>query len=107
MVMNAVNLAGVTATEHGYRIVPHLRRFWLRMPRVGVARESRRLRGYLRTRARTRLVLRVGYVPRGARNVTTWADGHAVAHHASRGLIVFSLATRPDRAADWAITWRL
>jgi Glycosyl hydrolase 36 superfamily, catalytic domain len=107
MVMNAINLAGVTATENGYRIVPHLRRFWLRMPRVGVARESRRLRGYLRTRARTRLVLRVGDVPRGARNVTTWADGHAVAHHASHGLIVFSLATRPDRAADWAITWRL
>jgi hypothetical protein len=105
MMMNAINLAGVTATEHGYRIVPHLRRFSLRMPRIGVARERKRLRGYLRTR-RTRLVLRVGDVPRRARNVTTWADGHAVHHGRSHGLIVFSLATRSGRAADWAITWR-
>ncbi len=106
MAMGAINLAGVTATEQGYRIIPHLRRFSLRMPRVGVAREPRRLRGYFRTQARGRLVLRVGDVPRGARSVTAWANGRAVAHRRSKGLVVFSLATRPGRPADWAITWR-
>ena len=38
MVMDAVNLAGVTATQSGFRIIPHLGRFSLRLPRVGVER---------------------------------------------------------------------
>ncbi len=105
MVMNAINLAGVTPTEHGYRIVSHLRSFTLRMPRIGVAHERRLLRGYVRTQGRGRLVLRVGDVPRWASNVTTWVDGHAVDHHRSHGLIVFSLVAHHGRAADWAITW--
>jgi hypothetical protein len=106
MVMGAVNLAGVTATKTGYRIVPHIRRFSLRMPRVGVAREARRLRGYFRTEASGRLVLRVGGVPRGARGVTAWANGRAVAQRTAQGLVVFSLPARRGRAADWAVTWR-
>ena len=106
MVMGAVNLAGVTPTERGYRIIPHLRRFSLRMPRVGVARQPGRLRGYFRTEARSRLVLRVGGVPRGARGVIAWANGRSVAHRTSQGLVVFSLPTRRGRPADWAVTWR-
>ena len=106
MVMNAIHLAGVTPTERGFRIAPHLARFSLRLPRVGVARERGRLRGYLRVERRERLVLRVGGVPRGARGVTAWADGRAVAHRASGADVVFTLAARRDRAADWAVTWR-
>ena len=106
MVMNAVHLAGVTPTEHGFLITPHLARFWLRLPGVGVAREPRLLRGYLRIARRERLVMQIRGVPRRARSVTTWANGQTVAHRESGGLVVFSLPARPDRAADWAITWR-
>ncbi len=105
MVMNAINLAGVTPTEHGFRVVPHMRRFSLRLPRIGVSRERRRMRGYLRTEASGRLILRVGGVPRGVGGVTAWVEGHPVAHHRSHGLVVFSVDAGRGRAADWAITW--
>ena len=106
MVMNAINLAGVTPTERGFRIEPHLRRFSLRLPRVGVERGARRLRGYVRVQARDHLVLRVGGVPRGARRVLSWANGRRVAHLWADGLVVFVVAARPGRPADWAVTWR-
>jgi hypothetical protein len=105
MVMNAIHLAGVTATEEGYRIAPHLGRFSLRLPRIGVARDVGRLRGYVRVAARGRLVLRVSGVPRGARRVTAWGDGRRLAHRVSGGSVVFPITARPDRAADWAVTW--
>jgi hypothetical protein len=105
MVMNAINLAGVTPTERGFRIVPHRPRFSLRMPRVGVASGRHRLRGYFRTSSHHRLVLRVGDVPPRARRITAWADGRAVHSHRSHGRIVFTLATRPRRPTNWAITW--
>jgi Glycosyl hydrolase 36 superfamily, catalytic domain/Glycosyltransferase family 36 len=106
MVMNAVHLAGVTSTQHGFLIDPHLARFSLRLPRVGVARQPGLLRGYLRVARRERLVMQIHGVPGGARGVTTWANGLAVAHSSSGGYITFSLPARPDRAADWAVSWR-
>ena len=105
MVMDAVNLAGVTATERGFRITPHLRRFSLRLPRVGVERDGSRIRGYLRVASHDRLALGVGGVPRGAA-VTVWADGRRVAHRRAGGLVHFHLDAQPGRAADWAVTWR-
>jgi glycosyl hydrolase family 36/glycosyl transferase family 36 len=105
MVMNAVHLAGVTPTEQGFLMTPHLASFSLRLPYVGVAREPKLLRGYVRIERRERLVMQVGGVPRGARNVSTWANGEVVAHHTSGGLVSFLLPAQPSRAADWAITW--
>lgn len=105
MVMNAVHFAGVTPTESGFLIDPHLARLSLRLPRVGVARAPRLLRGYLRIARRERLVMEIRGVPRGARDVTAWANGLAVAHGTSGGAVVFSLPAGPDRAADWAVTW--
>ncbi len=105
MVMNAVHLAGVTPTERGFLITPHLARFSLRLPSVGVDREPRLLRGYVRIARRERLVLQVGGVPARARRLTAWADGRIVAHRRADGLIVFVLPAGPGRAADWAISW--
>jgi hypothetical protein len=105
MVMGALNLAGVTATRRGFRIDPHLRRFSLRMPRVGVERSPHLERGYLRVETVGRLRLRVGGVPRTARRVRAWANGRPVAHRRAAGLVVFDLPVRAGKAADWAITW--
>ncbi len=105
MVMDAVNLAGVTATERGFRITPHLRRFSLRLPRVGVGRTEGRIRGYLRVSSPSRLTLSVGGVPRGAA-VRAWADGRLVPDRRAGGLVRFRLPVRPGRAADWAVTWK-
>ena len=101
MVMGAVHLAGVTPTEHGFVIAPHLLRFSLRLPYLGVARGPRLLRGYLRISRREHLVLEIRGVPRGARSVTTWANGRAVAHRTSKGLEVFSVLARPGQFANW------
>ena len=105
MVMNAVNLAGVTATRRGFRIDPHLRRFSLRMPRIGVERSPRLMRGYLRVETGGRLRLRVGGVPRDAGPVRVWANGRPVAHRRAAGSVVFALPARPDEPADWAVAW--
>jgi hypothetical protein len=105
MVMGAVNLAGVTATRRGFRIDPHLRRFSLRMPRVGVERSPQLMRGYLRVESGGRLRLQVGGVPRKAHRVRVWANGRPVAHGWAAGSVVFALPARPDVPADWAITW--
>ena len=105
MVMGAVHLAGVTATERGFLITPHLARFSLRLPEVGVAREAKRLRGYVRIERRERLLMQVSGVPRHAHSVTTWALGRRVSHTTHGGRVTFSLPARTGRLADWAVTW--
>ena len=47
--MNAVRLAGITATRSGYRIAPHypFERFSLRTSEVGVTSRRRELLGYV------------------------------------------------------------
>ncbi len=108
MVMDAVRLAGVTPTKAGYRIAPHLpfARFSLRLPRVGVAAESRQLRGYVRPEQAGPIELRVA-LPRGvaSASLVTWADGRRVRHRGGRGFVVFHVTASAGAAADWAVTW--
>ena len=105
--MNAVHLAGVTPTSAASCIAPHLGAV---LAAPAPASASRAAAGAARLLARSRAAsascLEVGGVPRGARGVTAWADGRAVAHRASGGDVVFTLAARRERAADWAVTWR-
>ncbi len=105
MVMNAIHFAGVTPTEHGFLVTPHLSRISLRMPQVGVARSARLIRGYFRIARRERLTIAVGDVPSGARHVQSWAGGRLVAHRLAHRLVVFTLPARAGRAADWAVSW--
>ena len=106
MVMGAVHLAGVTALERGFIVSPHLGNFSLRLPELGVARAPRLERGYFRIARNERLVIEVGGLPRTARGVTAWANGRQVRNHRQSRLVVFTLAARQGRAADWAVTWR-
>ena len=108
MVMDAIRLAGISPTGAGYRIAPRypFARFSLRLPQVGVASEARRLRGYV-TPQRGGSVQMSVQLPSGAgtHNLTTWAGARAVNHKLKGRSVVFALATRAGRPADWAITW--
>jgi hypothetical protein len=101
---DAILLAGITPTERGYTIDPHLpmTRFSLRLPDVGVARVDTSLRGYVRVARGGVLRMRVA-APRGAHRVTAFADGRRVASTLRGGVASFALPVRAGRPADWAI----
>ena len=106
MVMDAIDLAGVTPVQDGYDITPHLpmTTFSLRLPQVGVAQAPHLLRGYITTVASSRLVMHVALPPDGkASHVQAYADGRAVTSTVSDGTVVFELPTQANRAADWAV----
>jgi hypothetical protein len=107
MVMDAIRLAGITPTEAGYSIAPHLplARFSLRLPQIGIEAIPGRVRGYITTQRTTALQLAVR-IPAGisARTLVTWADGRRVPHRASRGAVFFRLFALAGHAASWAVT---
>jgi hypothetical protein len=79
--------------------------FSLRLPTVGVARDSGVLRGYVRTRRGARLVMHVALPPGGSpASVQAYADGRPVPSSVSGGQAVFTLPTRAGQPADWALT---
>jgi hypothetical protein len=107
MVMDAIRLAGITPTERGYRIAPHLpfARFSLRLPGIGVAADRRRLRGYVRPEAADEIELQVA-LPHGVgTGVRTWANGRVVPHRVAGRRVVFRLHADAGVPADWAVTW--
>jgi Glycosyl hydrolase 36 superfamily, catalytic domain len=108
MVMGAINLAGITATQAGYTIAPHFpfAHFSLRLPEIGIASETRRLRGYIVTQRTASLLLDVK-TPAGvsARSIVTWAGGRRARHRAGRGTVSFRLFAAAGRPATWALTW--
>lgn len=108
MVMDAINLAGITPTETGFTIAPHypFQHFSLRLPEIGIASETRRLRGYITPQQTGPIVLQVK-LPAGAgpRTLQTWADGHLASHSVRAGFAVFTLAARANAPANWALTW--
>ncbi len=76
MVMGAINLAGITPTETGYRIEPQFpfADFSLRFPDVGLARQSGLIRGYVRPLRGGTLHMQVA-VPSQARHPVAWVGG--------------------------------
>ncbi len=107
MVMDALALAGVTPTEQGYRISPHLpfSTFSVRFPTIGVAQKGRSIDGYIRPLATGRLVLQVA-LPRGATGVVCRTDGSAVRATVAPGWATFSVTGRENRSAGWSVSWR-
>ncbi|MGZ4173181.1 MAG: GH36-type glycosyl hydrolase domain-containing protein [Solirubrobacteraceae bacterium] len=109
MVMDAVNLAGITPTAAGYAIAPHLpfSRFSLRLPEVGLAAQPGLLRGYLVTQRTSTLELEVR-TPADARTrtVVSWAGGRRVRHRVAHGSVSFTLPAVAGRPANWALSWR-
>jgi len=108
MVMDAIRLAGITPTESGYTIAPHLpfARFSLRLPQLGIAAEAHRLRGYLTTQRTTSLRLEVT-LPAGvdARSVVSWAGAHRVGHGTAHGIVSFRVHAVAGRPTAWAVVW--
>jgi Glycosyl hydrolase 36 superfamily, catalytic domain/Glycosyltransferase family 36 len=101
---DAIMLAGVTPTADGYTVDPHLpmRQFSLRFPDVGVARDAGGLRGYVHVARSGVLRMRVAATA-GARRLVAFADGRRVASAVRHGMVVFTLAVRAGRPADWAV----
>jgi Glycosyl hydrolase 36 superfamily, catalytic domain/Glycosyltransferase family 36 len=105
----ALRLAGIQPTGGGYRIAPTLplKRFSIRLPRVGIEVRPGSMRGYVRTVAPARLRLELDppgkIAPRSAR---VWIDGEparriSVAH----GAITVRAPTGGDRLVDWALRY--
>jgi hypothetical protein len=107
MVMNAINLAGVTPLADGFQVTPHLpmARFNLRLPDVGVAAAPGVLRGYVtvaRTGAlRMRVAIPAGVAPS---RVKAFASGRRVRCHVQGGVVVFQLPVTANRPGNWAVT---
>ncbi len=108
MVMDAIDLAGVTPMQGGYKITPHLpmKTFSLRDGDIGVARAPRLLRGYVTTVASGPLTMQVDVPPdtTGHDRIQAYANGRAVRSTRSGGLITFTLAATAGRPANWAVT---
>jgi len=107
MVMGAINLAGITPTETGYRIDPQFpfTDFSLRFPDVGLARQSGLIRGYVRPLRGGTLHMQVA-IPSHARHPVAWLGGSQTRLTIAGGLASFNLPTRAGRVADWAISWQ-
>ena len=107
MVMGAINLAGITPTESGYRVDPQFpfEDFSLRFPEVGLARQSGLIRGYLRPVAGGTLRMQVA-IPAHARHPVAWVGGSQTRITIGGGLASFNLPTRAGHVADWAISWQ-
>ena len=73
---------------------------------VGVASETRRMRGYIRPQRGGSVRLTVELPAGSHRSITAWAGGRRVTRTVSGRNVVFTLATRARRPADWAVTWR-
>jgi Glycosyl hydrolase 36 superfamily, catalytic domain/Glycosyltransferase family 36 len=101
---DTIKLAGIKPTRRGYEVDPHLpmQRFSLRLPRVGVAYEPGRARGYLRLIGAGRLRMAVA-VPGSRRSVRAFVDGRRVHSRVRDGAVRFWL--RGGRTRDWAVTW--
>ena len=109
MVMDAIRLAGITPTQKGFDIAPHLpfSRFKLRLPKIGVASERRRLRGYVRPEQAGSISLDV-HPPASADSgsLVTWANGKRVSHTFAGTAVRFRVPGSAGKPSDWAVTWK-
>ena len=105
--MGALTLAGVTATESGYRVSPHFpfSDFSVRFPTIGVSGQLGTLRGYIHPLATGRLLLQVA-VPHGATQVACEVDGSVVRATLSSNLASFWVPAQRNQSVDWSVTWQ-
>jgi len=108
MVMDAIDLAGVTPVQGGYEITPHLpmTTFSLKDGDIGVARQPHLLRGYVTALATGPLTMQVAVPPDTTRRdrLQAYANGHAVRSTRANGLVTFTLPATAGRPANWALT---
>jgi hypothetical protein len=102
----ALRLAGVEPTGRGYSFAPSLplRRFSIRLPRVGIAAEPGLMRGYLKTRSRAPVRLSLDPPGRSRAGATrVWLDGERVRARIAGGRATVTARPGRDHAVDWAI----
>lgn len=106
MVMDAIRLAGVTATFGGYHVDPHLpmEEFTVRMPRIGVATETGLIRGYVTPERggvlEMEVVLPESWPGAGA---VAYVNGVAVATSVVGDVVRFSMPSTAGGTVDWAV----
>jgi hypothetical protein len=104
-----LRLAGIQPTGGGFRIAPTLplKRFSIRLPRVGIEVRPGMMRGYVRTV--TGASLRLELDPpgtRSAKSARVWIDGEPARKlSVERGSITVRAATGGDRLVDWALRY--
>jgi hypothetical protein len=109
MVMDAIRLAGITPTGGGFDIAPHLPfgHFSLRLPQIGIASETRRMRGYITPLQDGSMQLDVKPpVSADSGSLVTWANGRRVPHTISGSSARFRVPASAGARTDWAITWK-
>jgi Glycosyl hydrolase 36 superfamily, catalytic domain/Glycosyltransferase family 36 len=105
----ALRLAGIQPTGDGFRIAPTLplKRFSIRLPRVGIEVRPGSMRGYVRTVSAARLRLELdppGNAP--ARSARIWIDGEPARKvSVGHGAITVAAPTGADRLVDWALRY--
>jgi hypothetical protein len=105
----ALRLAGIQPTGAGFRVAPTLplRRFSIRLPRVGIAVRPGSMRGYVRTVSAARLRLELD--PPGnasVRSARVWLDGEPARRlSVERDSITVRAPTGGDRLVDWALRY--
>jgi hypothetical protein len=107
MVMGAIRLAGITPTKGGFDIAPHLPfgGFLLRLPKIGIASDAARYRGYIRPAGPGPMALAVHLPAAAGSHVTAWAGTRQVPVTVEDGVARFEIPGRPGRASDWAVSW--
>jgi hypothetical protein len=107
MVMGALTLAGVTPTESGYQVSPHLpfSNFSVRFPTIGVSGQKNTLQGYVHPSVRGRVRLQIA-VPKGVTKVTSEVNGKVVRAKVSKKWASFSLLAPGNRSVGWSVTWQ-
>jgi hypothetical protein len=106
MVMDAVDLCGITPTASGYAIAPHLplADFSVRFPGIGVAVRPRQISGYLRPLASGGLILRVA-VPASVSAARVTVGGSTARVPRRDGVVVLHVRAGPGRPTDWSVRW--
>jgi hypothetical protein len=104
-----IELAGISSTGSGFRIVPHLpmSTFSVRFQGAGVASAPRMLRGYITPQASGPLVMQVATPPgSGHRKLIVYVGRKQVKARRGDGLVTFTLPATAGRPANWAVVAR-
>ena len=105
---DTVKLAGVDSVRDGYVIDPHLpmKRFSLRLPRLGVEYDDVVARGYVVPERSGDMTMRVR-PPEGmdVARAAAFVGGSRVEHSVDDGLVEFTLGAAAGRSATWSVTF--
>jgi hypothetical protein len=106
MLMDAIDVAGITPTGNGFRIAPELgsSQYSIRFDTFGLARRGDEMSGYVRPVGSDNLSMEVE-LPAGARHAVAMVEGTPVRTTVSGGFVAFRITATSNRAADWSLSW--